>query len=126
MAQANVPAPPAARRWITRDTTIPDLVRQLGDDSRRLLNDEVRLAKLEMRDAVHETSHAAVWLAVSFAATAVAAVAATVCVATVIGRIAAGHMWVGAIVAGAIDFAAGAIVVKKGVDAFASTRSPAE
>ena len=38
---------------IDPDVGIPDLVRRLTDDSRRLVGDEVRLAKLELQESVH-------------------------------------------------------------------------
>ena len=106
-------------RRITPDTTIPDLVRSLGDDSKQLVNDEVRLAKLEMREATHHASAGALSLAVAFAAIVVAAVAATVFVATLIGRVVGGHMWLGSLVAAFLDLVVGALLIKKGLGEFA-------
>ncbi len=106
-------------RRITPDTTIPDLVRSLGDDSKQLVGDEMRLAKLEMREAAHHASVGATFLAVAFAAVVIAAVAATVFVATLIGRLIGGHMWLGSLVAGVLDLGVGAVCVKKGLDEFA-------
>lgn len=110
---------PVAARWVTPETTIPDLVRQLGGDSKQLMNDEVRLARLELREAAHQAGAASIWLAVAFAAALVAAVAVTMVIATLIGRIAGGHMWLGALVAAVVDLVAGALLVKRGVRAFA-------
>jgi hypothetical protein len=109
----------SAARRVNPDTTIPELVRWLGDDSKHLVSDEVRLAKLEMREAAHHASAGAISLAVAFAAIVVAAVAATVCVASLIGRVAGGHMWLGAIVAAVLDLVVGALLVKKGLADFA-------
>ena len=41
-------------------------------------------------------------------------VALTVFVATLIGRIVNGHMWLGALVTGILELAAGALLIKKG------------
>lgn len=97
------------------DAGIPDLIRQLGDDSKRLVADEVRLAKLEMKESVQRAGHGAVRLAVAFGIGIVTLVAFTVFLATLIGRLAAGHMWVGAIVTGLIELAIAALLVRKGL-----------
>lgn len=110
---------PAVQRRITPDTTIPDLVRSLGDDSKLLVADEVRLAKLEMRESAHHASAGAMLLAIAFAAVVVCAVAASVFVATLIGRFVSGHMWLGALIVGAVDLVIGGIFVKRGLVAFA-------
>ena len=97
------------------DAGIPDLIRQLGDDSKRLVADEVRLAKLEMKESVQRAGHGAVRLAVAFGIGIVTLVALTVFVATLIGRLAAGHMWVGAIVTGLVELAVAALLLRKGI-----------
>lgn len=99
------------------DAGIPDLIRQLGDDSKRLVADEVRLAKLEMKESVQRAGHGAVRLAVAFGIGIVTLVALTVFLATLIGRLAAGHMWVGAIVTGLIELAIAAVLLRKGLGA---------
>ena len=109
----------SAARRVTPDTTIPELVRWLGDDSKHLVSDEVRLAKLEMREAAHHASAGAISLAIAFAAAVVAVVAATVFVATLVGRVVGGHMWLGSLVAAALDLIVGALLVKKGLGDFA-------
>jgi hypothetical protein len=101
------------------DITIPDLVRRLGDDSKHLLTDEVRLAKLEMHEAAHEAGAAAISFAVAFGAGLLAIVALTVFIATLIGRVVSGHMWLGAVVAGVLDLVIGAVLLKHGLSAFA-------
>jgi hypothetical protein len=110
---------PVGRGWVTPETTIPDLVRQLGTDSKVLVISEVQLAKLEMREATHRAGAASLWLAVAFAAALVAAVAVTLFVATLVGRIVAGHMWLGCIVAAGVDIAGGAFLLKHGMREFA-------
>jgi len=101
------------------ETTIPALVRQLGGDSKQLITDEVRLAKLEMHEAAHEAGAAAMLIAVAFGAGAIAAVAVTLFVATLIGRIVGGHMWLGALVAGVLDLTVGAVLLARGLAHFA-------
>ena len=97
------------------DAGIPDLIRQLGDDSKRLVADEVRLAKLEMKESVQRAGTGAVQLAVAFGIGVVMLVALTIFLATLIGRIAAGHMWVGALVTGLIELGLAVVLLKRGM-----------
>lgn len=110
----------AQRMPVDPDTGIPDLVRRLGDDSKRLLSDEVRLAKLETKESLALAGHGALWLTTAFAVGMLALVALTLLVATGIGRVASGHMWVGAIGAGLIDVALGIYLVKRGLERMSS------
>jgi len=102
------------------DAGIPELIRRLSDDSKRLVSDEVRLAKLEARESVHRGGRGAMWLGVAFGTFVVMLVALTLAMATLIGRGASGHMWLGAIITGALELAAGFIVIKRGRRAFAA------
>jgi hypothetical protein len=99
------------------DTGIPDLVRRLTDDSKRLLADEVRLAKIEAKDSLTRTTKGVLWLAVAFGVSVVMFVALTVFIATLIGRLANGHMWLGALITGILELAAGGFLIKKGFTA---------
>jgi len=103
---------------IDPDKGINDLVRQLGDDSKRLLSDEVRLAKLEAADSLHRGARGALWLGLSFGIAVVALVAFTLFFATLFGRIANGHYWVGALLTAAIEIAGGLWLVQRGLAAF--------
>ena len=94
---------------------IPDLIRQLGDDSKRLVADEVRLAKLEMKESVQRAGTGAVQLAVAFGVGVVMLVALTIFLATLIGRIAAGHMWVGALVTGIVELGLAVVLLRRGM-----------
>jgi hypothetical protein len=100
------------------DVGIPDLIHRLGDDSKRLVTDEVQLAKLEITESVHTAGRGAMWLGVAFGANVVAMVAATLLLATLIGRLVAGHMWVGAMVTAVIELGLAIFVVKRGLAAF--------
>jgi hypothetical protein len=100
------------------DAGIPDLISRLGDDSKRLMADEVRLAKLEMKDALQRGGKGAMWLGVAFGVGVVAMVALTLFLVTFIGRLVAGHMWVGALVTGAIELGVAAWCIKRGIGAF--------
>jgi len=97
------------------DTGIPDLIRRLTDDSKRLVTDEVQLAKLEAKESLHRASRGAIWLGVAFGVAVIMLVALTVFVATLIGRIANGHMWVGALVTGVIELGLGLWMLKHGL-----------
>ena len=94
---------------------IPDLISRLGDDSKRLMRDEVQLAKLELRDSMKRTTHGAMWLGVAFGIGVVALVALTLLATTLIGRLAAGHMWVGALVTGIVELIVSVVLIKRGV-----------
>lgn len=111
---------PAQRMPIDPDAAIPALVRSLADDSKRLLGDEVRLAKLETKESIKEASRGMLWMALAFGVGVVMLVAFTLFLATLIGRLASGHMWVGALLTGVIELAAAAWLVRKGVGAFAT------
>jgi uncharacterized membrane protein YqjE len=103
------------------DIGIPDLIRRLTADSKRLVTDEVRLAKIEARDGLHRVTRGALWMGLAFGAGIVMLVALTVFVSTLIGRLANGHMWIGALVTGLLELGAGAWCLKR---AFASYAEP--
>ncbi len=107
------------RIHVDPDVGIPDLVRRLSDDSKRLAADEVRLLKLEMKENVKRAGHGAMWLGVAFGFGVVAIVALTLLLATLIGRLASGHMWIGALVTGVVELVVGAWLLKRGLAAFA-------
>jgi hypothetical protein len=109
----------AQRMPIDPDVGIPDLIHRLGDDSKRLLGDEVRLAKLEMKENVTRAGKGVLWLGVAFGIGIVAMVAATLLIATLIGRLSAGHMWVGALVTGVLEIVLAIVMIKKGIGSFA-------
>jgi hypothetical protein len=101
------------------DAGIPDLIHRLGDDSKRLIMDEIRLGKLETMDSVKRAGKGAMWLGVSFGIGVIALVALTLLLVTLIGRLASGHMWVGALVTGIAELVVAGVLVKKGIAAFA-------
>jgi hypothetical protein len=106
------------RTRVEPDVGVPDLISRLTDDSKRLVSDEFRLAKLEMRESVHTGAKGALWMGLAFGVGVVAAVGLTIFVAAAIGRIAAGHMWVGALVTGLIELGLAFFLIKKGLVAF--------
>lgn len=111
-------APAASRSAIDPDAAIPNLVKSLADDGKRLLADEIRLAKLETKESVKQASRGLVWLALAFGVGVVMLVGLTLMLATLIGDLASGHMWVGALVTGVLELAVAAWLVKKGIGAF--------
>ena len=100
---------------IDPDAGIPDLIRRLTSDSKRLASDEVRLAKLEMAESVKTGARGALWVAVAFGAGVIAMVALTIALVTFIGRLASGHMWIGALVTAAIELPLAFWLVTRGV-----------
>jgi Putative Actinobacterial Holin-X, holin superfamily III len=108
----------AQRVLIDPDKGLNDLVRQLGDDSKRLLADEVQLATLETAESLHEAGNGTMWLGVAFGIAVVMLVAFTLFFASLFGRIANGHYWVGAMLTAALEIAAGLWLVQRGMRAF--------
>jgi hypothetical protein len=102
---------------IDPDAGIPDLVRRLADDGKRLVADEIRLAKIETKENVKAAGRGGARLAVAFGIGVVAMVGATLLMATLIGRLANGHMWVGAIVTGIVELILAGVLIKKGIAA---------
>jgi hypothetical protein len=100
------------------DTGIPDLISRLGDDSKRLVMDEVHLAKLELREGLSRAGSGALRLSIAFGVGVVAMVAFTLLLATLIGRLVSGHMWVGALITGAFEGLVGLWLIKRGLGAF--------
>ncbi|HEU4995011.1 MAG TPA: phage holin family protein [Gemmatimonadaceae bacterium] len=105
----------AQRVPVDSDKSVIELVRQLTDDSRRLVGDEVHLAKLESAEALGRVGKGAIWLALAFGVAVVMLVAFTLFFATLFGRIAYGHYWIGALLTAALEIAAGLWLVQRGV-----------
>jgi hypothetical protein len=103
---------------IEPDVGIPDLIRRLTDDSKRLASDEVQLAKLELSESIHSVSRGTLWLAVAFGAGVVGAAALTVFLATVLGRLFGMNYWAGAIVTGLLELGVAYLLVMRGLKAF--------
>ena len=99
------------------DAGITDLIRRLSDDSKRLVTDEVRLAKIEAKDSVSRATRGVLWLAVAFGASVVMLVALTLFLVTLIGREVNGHMWVGALITGVLELGLGGYLIKRGISA---------
>jgi len=99
------------------DTGIIDLIRRLSDDSKRLVTDEVRLAKIEAKDSLSRATRGVLWLALSFGVSVVMLVALTIFLVTLIGRTVNGHMWVGALVTGVLELGLGGYLIKRGLAA---------
>jgi len=102
------------RVHVDPDVGVPDLVKQLGEDSKRLVENEVRLAKLEIKESMQRAGRGAVWLGVAFGIAVVMLVALTLFLVTLIGRLVNGHMWVGALVVGIVELAAAVLLFKRG------------
>ncbi len=105
------------RMPVDPDAGIPDLISRLGDDSKRLVTDEVQLAKLELREGFSRAGKGTLRLGIAFGVGVVAMVAFTLLVATLIGRLVAGHMWVGALITGAVELAVALWLIKRGLSA---------
>jgi hypothetical protein len=103
---------------IEPDASIPDLIGRLTDDSKRLVKDEIRLAKLETRESIRVGTRGVLWMSLAFGFGVVALVALTIMLAALIGRAAGGNYWVGALVTALVELAAGAWLIMRGVKTF--------
>jgi hypothetical protein len=108
------------------DAGIPDLIRRLTEDSRRLAGDEVRLAKLELNDSLHTGTRGVVWSAIGLAVGIVAMVALTVVLIAGIGAVAGHNYWAGALIVGAIELVAGWLFLRRGIAAIKAPRLTAQ
>jgi len=106
------------------DTGIPDLVRRLGDDSKRLAGDEVRLAKLELHESVRTSVDGSIRLALALAFGIVAAVALTVLLIVAVSAVLGHHYWAGTLIVGAVELVAGVLMLRRGVSAVKSPTYP--
>ena len=106
------------RMPVDPDAGVPDLISRLGDDSKRLVMDEVQLAKLEVRESLSRAGRGALRLGIAFGVGVVALVAFTLLLATLIGRAASGHMWIGALITGVVELGIAAWLIKRGRAAF--------
>lgn len=97
------------------DPGFAPLIKQLKDDSKRLLSDEVRLAKLETIENVHRAAKGALWMGAALGVSIVALVAGTLLLATLIGRLMNGNYWVGALVTAVVELIAGYWLLARGL-----------
>jgi hypothetical protein len=103
---------------IDPDVGIPDLIRRLTDDSKRLATGEVRLAKLEIGESIRTGARGTLWLAVAFGAGVIAATALTIALVAIIGRLANLNYWLGALVVGVVELGLAYWLIKSGLKAF--------
>jgi len=108
---------PVATQPILRidpETGIPDLIRRLRDDSKRLAEDEIRLAKLELHESMHEGVRGSIWLGLAVAFTVVAAVALTVLLIAAVSAALNHNYWAGALIVGALEVVVGVLLLRRG------------
>lgn len=103
---------------IDPDTTVTDLVGQLAKDSKRLVNDEILLAKLEVKESVRTGARGALWLSMAFGIGVIALVALTIALVSLFGRLADGNYWAGALITGVVELGIGAWLALRGVRRF--------
>ena len=102
---------------IDPDVGIPDLIRRLTDDTKRLANDELRLAKMEVSESMHNAMRGSLWMAVAFGTGVVTLVAVTVLLVAALGQL-LGNYWAGALATGALELIVGFVLLKKGLAAY--------
>jgi len=102
---------------IDPDSGIPDLIRRLTEDSKRLASDEVRLAKLELHDSMRTGVRGVVWVSLALATGVVAAVALTVLLIAAVSAVVGDNYWAGALIVGAVEALAGWLFIRRGIAA---------
>ena len=102
------------------DPGFAPLIKQLTDDSKKLIGDEVRLAKLETIESVHRAGRGALWMGAALGALIVALVGMTLLLATAIGRLVNGNYWVGALVTAVVELVVGYVLLTKGIKQYKS------
>ena len=105
---------------IEPNATIGDLVSRLGDDGKRLLGDEVHLAKLEIGENVRVAARGMVWLGVALALSFVMLTALTVGLSAILGQLFANALWLGTLLTAVLWLILGGVLVKTGVGKLAS------
>lgn len=96
-------------------SSIGDIVRQLGNDAKRLVGDEVRLAKVEVKESVHTAAKAGMWLGLAAGVGVVCLVAFTILLSTALGDLFGERYWLGAILTGLIELVGAWLLVKRGL-----------
>ncbi|MDQ6887442.1 MAG: phage holin family protein [Gemmatimonadota bacterium] len=102
------------------DAKITELVRRLTDDSKKLVGDEIRLSKLEMKDNIRGATKGAIQLGLAFGIGLLTMVSLTIFLVTAIGSAARGHIWVGAIVTGMLELGVGGWLMMRGLSRISS------
>ncbi|HEY9479170.1 MAG TPA: phage holin family protein [Gemmatimonadaceae bacterium] len=100
---------------IEPEPTIGDLVARLTDDSKRLVHNEVRLARLETGESIQQAMQGGIRLALAFGISILALVALSVLLTAVIGSVLIGEAWAGALITGALEIIVGALVLWGGL-----------
>ncbi|HEY9426327.1 MAG TPA: phage holin family protein [Gemmatimonadaceae bacterium] len=101
---------------IEPEPTIGDLIGRLTDDSKRLANNEVRLARLEMGESIHHAVQGGIRFALAFGIAILALVALSVLLTAVIGTVLIGKAWAGALITGALEMIVGALLLWAGMN----------
>lgn len=105
---------------IEPNATIGDLISRLGDDGKRLLGDEVHLAKLEIGENVRVAGRGMVWLGVGLALSFVMLTALTVGLSALLGNLLFEALWLGTLLTAVLWLVVGGVLVKSGVGKLSS------
>jgi uncharacterized membrane protein YqjE len=105
---------------IEPNATLGDLLSRLGDDGKRLLQDEVHLAKLEVGESVHSAARGMIWLGIGLAFAFVMLTALTVGLSAILGQIFGDSLWLGTLATAVLWLVTGGILLKMGVDRLTS------
>ncbi|MEP7087951.1 MAG: phage holin family protein [Gemmatimonadota bacterium] len=95
------------------EPSITEILGRLGADSKQLVSDEVRLAKLEVHESARHLSRGLAGLAAALGIAIIAATAATVLGIMLAGNL-TGNLWLGALIVGALEMLVGFAFYKRG------------
>ncbi len=107
------------------DARLTELVGRLSDDSKRLVSDEVRLAKIEIRQNIKTGARGALWMGLAFGVGVIALVAFTIFLSTVLWR-AFGLLWLGVLVTAVIHLVGGFLLLRTGMARMSKETPPLE
>lgn len=104
--------PPAAQPG--EDPSLGVLFKQLAEDSRTLIRQEVALAKAEMRENVRDVAKDAAVLAMGGGLLAVGLLVLTAFLAALLGDLLGDNYWLGLLIVGVLYSGVGAIMLARG------------
>jgi uncharacterized membrane protein YqjE len=102
----------AARRGVVHEPTLGQLFGRLSEDASRLVQDEVALAKLELRESLDVARREAVQLGVALVMGGLAGLALTTALVIGLGVL-LGNYWLSALIVGVLLMGIGALLARR-------------
>jgi hypothetical protein len=100
---------------VNGDASMRDLLRQLANDGRALVRDEITLAKVEMKTAAKQSARDSLQLVAALAIVGIGGLALTAAAIIGIGIALGGLYWAAALIVGALFVAVGGLLARRGI-----------